>query len=342
MKIKTRNQPAAGCLRLVCSLILLAVMTAHAATNDTLPPVPANETNATELLRSNLQLQEQLHRVQLSIEANREQADAAAIRNAQSIANRLEALEQTLAKERTRDIDAVRSSTRVMWIVACTFGIVGILAMVLMAYQWRTVSRLAQASLPSGPMFGPGANALTPFGNDDRRLLSNGQVERSNAQLIGALELLEKRIKDLERTNSAAVQTTNPMPEARPALPLGSSMEASTENGSADTAKRSRISVLLGKGQSLLRLDQADNAMTCFEEALGMEPNHAEALLHKASALERLGKFPEAIEQYDRALAADSSLILAYLYKGGIFNRMERYEEALECYEQALRAQEKR
>jgi len=229
----------------------------------------------------------------------------------------------------------------VMWIVASTFGIVGILAMGLMAYQWRTVSRLAQAGLPSGPIFSP-ANALTPFGNDDRRLLSNGQVERSNAQLISALELLEKRIKDLEQTNGAAAKTTNSIPDSRPALPLGSAMEATTENGSSDSAKSSRITVLLGKGQSLLKLDQAENAMTCFEQALAIEPNHPEALLHKASALERLGKFPEAIEHYDRALAGDSSLILAYLYKGGLFNRMERYEEALECYEQALRAQDKR
>src|SRR5262245_12516175 len=173
MKTKTRNQPAVGWLRLACSLILMAVVTAHAATNDLQPPIPGGETNATELLRSNLQLQEQLHRVQLSIEANREQADAAAIKNAQSVANRLEALEQTLAAERVRDIDAVRSSTRVMWIVACTFGIVGGLAMVLMAYQWRTVSRLAQAGLSSVPAFGPGTNALTPFSNDDRRLLGN-------------------------------------------------------------------------------------------------------------------------------------------------------------------------
>jgi tetratricopeptide (TPR) repeat protein len=342
MKTKTRNQRAVGWLCLACSLILMAVVTARTAPNDSPPPAPGNETNAVELLRSNLQLQEQLHRVQLSIEANREQADASAIKNAQSIANRLEALEQTLATDRARDTLAVQSSTRVMWIVACTFGIVGILAMLLMAYQWRTVSRLAQAGLPSGPMFSPGTNALTPFSNEDRRLLSNGQVERSNAQLISALELLEKRIKDLEQTNAVAARTTNSSSDSRPALPLGSAMETSTENGSADSAKSGRITVLLGKGQSLLKLDQAENAMTCFEEALGIEPNHPQALLHKATALERLGKLPQAIEYYDRALAADSSLILAYLYKGALFNILERYDEALQCYEQALRAQDKR
>jgi tetratricopeptide (TPR) repeat protein len=342
MKSKTAtHQRGTGWLRLAWVIGMAAFANVQAAPSD-LPPGPSlSETNAPDLLRSNLQLQEQLHRVQLSIEENREQANAAAVQSAQSIANRLETLEKTLAVERARDIDAVQDSTRMMWLVAGTFGIVGILAMLLMGYQWRTVSRLAAAGLSAGPLHAPGSGALAAFGNDDRRLLTNGSAERSNAQLLTAMEMLERRIKDLEQTSPHTGKSVGVTIDELPALPAAPKSELNNES-SSDLTNRNRVTVLIGKGQSLLNLDQADHALTCFEEALALDPNHADAFLHKATALERLRKWPEALECYDRAIAANGSMIIAYLYKGGLFNRMERYGEALECYEQALRAQETR
>ena len=110
----------------------------------------------------------------------------------------------------------------------------------------------------------------------------------------------------------------------------------------AAAPEAARITVLLGKGQSLLNLDQAEEAVACFDQVLALDANHPEALVKKGAALERLRKLDEAIACYDRAIAADGSLTVAYLYKGGLFNRMERFGEALECYEQALRTQEAR
>ncbi len=103
-----------------------------------------------------------------------------------------------------------------------------------------------------------------------------------------------------------------------------------------------RITGLLGKGQSLLNVDKAEEALACFEEILTLDARNAEALVKKGTALERLRMLDEAIECYDRAIAADSSMTIAYLYKGGLFNRLERFTEAMECYEQALRTQEQR
>jgi tetratricopeptide (TPR) repeat protein len=103
-----------------------------------------------------------------------------------------------------------------------------------------------------------------------------------------------------------------------------------------------RVSLLLGKGQSMLNLDDAQAAAECFEQALRIDPSNAEAWVRKGTALERLQQLNEAVECYDRAIASDGSLTIAYLHKGGLFNRMERYNEALECYEKALRTQEKR
>jgi tetratricopeptide (TPR) repeat protein len=335
---------SAHSLLTACLLTSFICANSFAAPNDTQAGAPSSqETNATDLLRSNLQLQEQLHRVQLSIEENRQQADASAIQNAQSISGRLQALEQTLALERARDIDAVKNSTRMMWLVACTFGAVGLLAMLLMAYQWRTVSHLAEMVLPSAQMLPTAAGPAAAFGDDERRLLGNGSVQTATSQLLNAMGSLEKRIHDLEQTGSAS-RTGMPADVISSPLALASASNE-TNNVAAPSESASngnRIRVLLGKGQSLLNLDKAEEALACFDEALTVDPAQTDALLKKAAALERLRKLPEALECYDRAIAADSSLIIAYLSKGGLYNRMEKFEEALGCYEKALKAQEKR
>src|SRR5438046_1472125 len=161
---------SASALLIAC--LLGAVLSSRSFATENEPPLPpaptVQDTNSAELLRSYLQLQEQLHELQLSIEENRKQADAAATQNAQSVAGRLETLEQTLAAERARDLLAVRNSNRMTLLVAGTFGLVGLLAMLLMAYQWRTVGRLAEisAGLPRRRLLGTGA-ALAALGGGD-------------------------------------------------------------------------------------------------------------------------------------------------------------------------------
>jgi len=337
-----------GCFQTAALLVLSLVFAAHAPAvalenEPPLPPTgaaPVNtETNSIELLRSYLQLQEQLHTLQISMEENQKAAAVAATRNAISVSERLQALEQTLAAERARSLEAVRSSNRVLLIVAITFGVVCLLAMVLMAYQWRTVSRLSVAGLPATPLLGAGSGLA---GGETRLLGVGGAVEQSNERLLDAISRLEKRILDFEITPPAPL--TLPGPEGNHAPNLSSTIleSASPAVGSSTGSNGTRVAMLLGKGQSLLNLDHPEEALDCFDQVLALEPTHTDALLRKAMALERLRKLGEAIECYDRAIAADNSFTLAYLYKGGLFNRMERFGEALECYEQALRVQEKR
>jgi len=123
--------------------------------------------------------------------------------------------------------------------------------------------------------------------------------------------------------------------------PTKTDSEHATELAVGASTEAGRITGLLGKGQSLLNVDKAEEALACFDEVLMLDARNAEALVKKGTALERLRKLDEAIECYDRAIAADSSMTIAYLYKGGLFNRLERFTEAMECYEKALRTQEK-
>jgi tetratricopeptide (TPR) repeat protein len=295
-------------------------------------PARAEETNAPDV--SWLQVQEQLHDTQLALERNRLEAEAAATRNAEALGSRLQGIEQAVAAQRTQELEAMQSSNRAMLMVAGSFAALGVLAILLTAYfQWRTVSRLTElsAALPLGH----------PFGAGDTHALGLGTAQESNQRLLGSLDRLEQRILQLEQTGRLPLDDASHREPDGALLPPGSGA-ASTNPESAAIPATARITLWLGKGQSLLNLDQPEQALACFEEALALDPNHAEALVKKGAALEVLRRLDEAVTSYDRAIAADSSLTVAYLYKGGLCNRMERFSEALECYEKALRTQEAR
>jgi len=109
--------------------------------------------------------------------------------------------------------------------------------------------------------------------------------------------------------------------------------------GAPSDSALGRLELELGKGQSLLNLDQAGQALECFEKVLAEQPNNTDALLRKGMALEKLQEWERALECYDRVIVLDSSVTVAHLYRGGVCNRLERHREALESYEKALNAE---
>ena len=301
------------------------------------PSGRVGDTNAQEMLRSYLQLQEQLHATQLAIGQGLTQAETAAAQNARTLTARLSDIEQTLASQRAQELEAMQTSNQVVLLVAGGFAVLGFLAMLSMGYfQWRTINRLAEVTTAL-----PLTHAL---GAGDGPLLTAGAPELSSQRLLGALERLEKRIYELEHTAHPTLpRVTAPAIEAQPPLsPSNGELTPEVAKAEAAAPDAARVMVLLGKGQSLLNLDQAEEAAACFDQVLALDANHPDALVKKGAALERLRRLDEAVACYDRAIAADSSLTVAYLYKGGLFNRMERFSEALECYEKALHTQETR
>jgi tetratricopeptide (TPR) repeat protein len=309
------------------------------------------DTNSQETVRSYLQLQEQLHATQLAIERTRREADEAAAEAAKTTAARLQAIEQALSGQRAQELQAMQNNSRVMLIVAGGFAALGLAAMLFMAYfQWRTVNRLAEisAALPAGHSLIAGG-PLPALGDGQTHLLSTGSPEHSNARLLGTIDRLEQRIRELEHTTHHGENETddhningNHVIEASARPSNGEPSPTEAAETAAPSSEADLVSFLLGKGQSLLNLDKPEEALACFDEILTMHQGHPEALVKKGTALEKLRRLNEAIDCYDKAIAADDSMTIAYLCKGGLFNRMERYSEALECYEKALRTQEKR
>ena len=311
-------------------------------------PASGSETNTQEILRAYLQLQEQLHVTQLAVEQNRKEARESAAQTAEALSGRLQGIEQTLSSQRAHELESMQSSNRALLTLAGTFAGVGFLAMLLTSvFQWRTVNKLAQfpRSLPATTLSsGHGGKELS--GGDP--VVTVSPAEASSLRLLNAVDRLEQRLNQLEHS------TRPTLSQGTPANGVEHSNGTSSENGTAaqisavesveagsSDAPNQHITGLLGKGQSMLSLDDPHGAIRCFEEVLQLNPNNAEAWVRKGTALERLQQLDQAIECYDRALQSDPSLTVAYLHKGGLFNRLERFSEALECYEKALMTQEK-
>jgi tetratricopeptide (TPR) repeat protein len=60
--------------------------------------------------------------------------------------------------------------------------------------------------------------------------------------------------------------------------------------------------VLKLKGVALLNLGNYEEAIKCYDKAIEIEPNNAEAWNNKGIVLGRLSKYEEAIACYDKAI----------------------------------------
>ncbi len=307
------------------SASLFAAEPGTAAPATPVKPPAEDSAESQRVLRSYLQLQEQLHATLLAIEQSRIENTAAAHTNSEALAARLEMIEKSLAQSREQQMESMRNSNRTMLTLAGIFVGVGFLTLLFMAFfQLRGMNRLAEIAtgMPGGQ--------FPALGSADPRLLGAGGENAQSSRLHGVISRLEQRIEELE--GAAHASPSGNGHSERKAFPVILDVGQAAAN---------HVTVVLGKGQALLNLGQAENALLAFEEALTAAPDHAEAHVRKGQALERLKRFDEALASYDRAIALDRSLTQAYLAKGGMFNQQERFSEALTCYEQALRSEAK-
>jgi len=293
-----------------------------------------------------------------ALEQARQDAEAAAKRNNEEMEARLNRIEQSVTARREREIEAMQNAHRFTLIIVGIFAGTGFFGMLFFAvFLLRVMNRRTETMIAqfTGQMLGPGFTTAA-LGDGGTHVVPVNRVEQSTTRFLNTIERLEKRIHEFEGTaeptpgieGPALKRPTEPQPEADAPPTETAELKETVEPETAATRTKSeraerdaRIALLLGKGQALLNLQQADTALACFDEVIALDSTNAEAFVKKGMALERLGKLDEAIDCYDRAIALDDSMTMAYLSKGGVFNRLERYGEALQCYEQALRAQQK-
>ena len=205
---------------------------------------PAVNPNAPETLsQAELQeayrnLHEQLRATQAAIVNSRFDAEATARAQAAAIAEKIDAMNATLAAERkARQSDADRfdyergqqqqeinrGNRAVIWI-ASGFGLLGLLAMAGAAYfQWRAINRIADVVNPYS--IAPAANfaRLPSLQNSP----ATQAVALSTQRLMSTMERMEKRIKELEHTSAQPFSATPTMP-ASPTHPSQQTHDVAT------------------------------------------------------------------------------------------------------------------
>jgi tetratricopeptide (TPR) repeat protein len=114
------------------------------------------------------------------------------------------------------------------------------------------------------------------------------------------------------------------------------------ESLTGEAAARPRVGIALNagdftnKGMSLANLGHPDEALTCYERALEINPRYAIAWSDKGVALADLGRPEEALTCYERALEINPHHGKAWSNKGAALADLGRPDEALTCQERAL------
>ena len=176
-------------------------------------------------LRASLKLQEQLHATLLAIEQGRLESSQEARTNADALAARLEALEQSLARQREQQWQLLADSNRHLLLLAASAIGLGLLALAFTAlFQSRGMNRLADVATglaheralappPAFPALGQGESLL--LGNGPASASGRDPAANTGRTLLATIEQLQQRIQELERTTHSKLPFPEPPPTSR-------------------------------------------------------------------------------------------------------------------------------
>jgi tetratricopeptide (TPR) repeat protein len=111
------------------------------------------------------------------------------------------------------------------------------------------------------------------------------------------------------------------------------------ESGFDANSKRSRdekVQQWIHNGADLYSLGRYDEAIECYDKALELNPQDADAWSGKGGCLMTMGRYEEAVNYYNTALEINPQHTMAWSGKGGCLICLGRYNEAIECYDKAL------
>lgn len=97
-----------------------------------------------------------------------------------------------------------------------------------------------------------------------------------------------------------------------------------------------RPMLMVQQGDRLIEQEKPEAAISIFEEAIALNPNHLEAWKGRGDAFFALERYSEALAAYDRALQVQPSDAQAWKGRGDVLYRLERYEAALTAYNKSL------
>ena len=93
----------------------------------------------------------------------------------------------------------------------------------------------------------------------------------------------------------------------------------------------------VNKGNSLSSLGRLKEAIKCYDMALEINPQHAEAWFNKGVSLDSLGRFDEAIKCYDRALEINPQDADAWFGKAMAKDKLGLRLDAVQSYRRFIK-----
>ena len=93
---------------------------------------------------------------------------------------------------------------------------------------------------------------------------------------------------------------------------------------------------LYNRGNAFLGRQQPGEALTSYDAAIRLKPDHAGAFNNRGNALVELKRFDEALTSYDAAIRLRPDYADAYCNRGNLLLVSKRFDEALASYEAAL------
>ena len=95
---------------------------------------------------------------------------------------------------------------------------------------------------------------------------------------------------------------------------------------------------LMAQAYELCQEGLFDDAISCYDKILSMEPDNIPALVDKAATLQNMGKPKKAILMFDMALKLDPNNVDALLNKGAALHTLNRFDESISsCYDVILK-----
>jgi predicted O-linked N-acetylglucosamine transferase (SPINDLY family) len=91
------------------------------------------------------------------------------------------------------------------------------------------------------------------------------------------------------------------------------------------------------RGLTLKALRRFGDALDSYDRALRVRPQYADVYYNRGNLLRQLGHLDAALQSYERALAIQPDLAEAHNNRGNTLKELVRFDEALDAYERALK-----
>jgi tetratricopeptide (TPR) repeat protein len=116
----------------------------------------------------------------------------------------------------------------------------------------------------------------------------------------------------------------------------GKNDQALTSYNRALAVQPNHADTLSNRGNVLAGLQRFDEALASYNRALAAKPNHIGALNNRGVTLHTMGRHGEALASFDRAIALQADYVDALCNRGNSLNALKRYDEALASYDCAI------